>query len=76
MVDEISSTELIAAPSYDVQLQNFEIALLDTLRQSGLPTKSVFVEVSEKLAVSKNIGNVLTKLAWNKDKDLYTFLNF
>ncbi len=63
MVDEISSSDLIVVPSYDVQLQNFEIALLDTLRQNGLPTESVFVDVGERITVSKNIGAVLTRIS-------------
>ncbi len=63
MGDETSSSDLVAVPSYDVQLQNFEIALLDTLRQNGLPTESVFVEVVERITVSRNLEDVLTRIS-------------
>src|SRR5579875_475736 len=52
--------------TFDVQLQNFEIALLNTLNYYGLPTASVFVSVDERLVVARNIEQVLGKISRDK----------
>ena len=63
MTEEANSSDLVVRAGYDVQLYDFELAILETLTQNGLPTESVFVKINERLAVSRNIGNVLTKIS-------------
>ncbi len=66
MADQIISSDLVVRPSYDIQLQDFEVAILSTLGQHGLPTEGIFVPVNERLAVSRNIQSVLMRLSDDK----------
>lgn len=58
----MTSSNLDKQPSYSVQLQNFEVSLLDFLEQENLPTQSVLVPVTERITVFKNLTDVLTKI--------------
>lgn len=66
MTDQIGSSDLVVRPSYDVQLQEFEMAMLYVLEQYGLPTEGIFVSLDERRAVSRNIESVLTRLSSGK----------
>lgn len=56
------STDLIPKPSYAVEIQNFETALLQFIESKGLPTQSVLVAVKERGIVFSNIDNVIEKI--------------
>src|SRR5947209_11622841 len=66
MTDQDNSSKIVVRPHYDVQLHDFEVTILETLNQVGLPTESVFVAVDERLVVSKNIESVLTKISYDQ----------
>lgn len=74
MTDQLNSSEVITQQSSAlvtqqpniVQLQNFEIALLDFLAQQGLPTESVFVALDEREIVFMNVTKVLMKISDEK----------
>ncbi len=62
MIEQAQSSALIGQQSYEIQLTNVELTLLNFLEEQGLPTQSVLVSVNERVTVFKNIADVLTKI--------------
>lgn len=62
MVDQVNPSALVSQQSYEIQLNNVEVTLLNFLKEQGLPTQSVLVSVNERVIVFKNIADVITKL--------------
>src|SRR5215213_841504 len=60
------STSLIARPNYELELRNFESALLAFIERLGLPAQSVLVGVNEPAIVFKNIEDVVGKIDAHK----------
>lgn len=65
---KLASKEVIVRPTYDVQLHEFEQGLLGFLDQHGLPSQSILVSVSERVAVFTNIKPVIDKIADDKKR--------
>ena len=61
MEEQNNSHEIIVRPDYDIQLLNFEKALLGFLDQIGLPVQGIFVSVEERQVIFQTLENVLKK---------------
>lgn len=62
MEEQNNSHEIVVRPDYDLQLLNFEKALLGFLDQLGLPVQGIFVSVEERQIIFQTVENVLKKI--------------
>lgn len=66
------SDEIMAPPSYDIQLREFETGLLSFLDRHNLPTAKIFVSMDERINVFRNIESVLAKVSdEHKNRSIY-----
>src|SRR6266700_3729314 len=66
MVEQITSSDIVVRPNYDIQLLEFENTLLLVLQECDLPTQSVFTSINERTTVFNNLKNVLIKISREK----------
>jgi hypothetical protein len=59
MEDQEQTSDIVPKKSYNVQLSEFEQALLNFLNQQDLPTESIFVPVSERMRVFNNVDSTV-----------------
>jgi hypothetical protein len=59
MEDQRQPLDIVPKKSYNVQLSEFEQALLNFLNQQDLPTEAIFVPVGERMRVFSNIDSVI-----------------
>jgi|ERR1044072_2500649 hypothetical protein len=62
----VESQSLAPRPNYELELRNFESALLAFIERLGLPAHSVLVGVDERGIVFKNIADVVVKIEAQK----------
>ncbi len=72
MEEENNKMEIVNPTSYDVQLRDFEGGLVTFLEQHNLPSEGIFVGVTERINVFKNLEGVIDQIApQEKRQSLY-----
>jgi hypothetical protein len=66
---------LVTRKSYDVQLQDFENGMLETIGMLGLPTKDILVPVPERVNVFRNVEHVLNQIESSDQKARSIYLS-
>ncbi len=71
-MEENNKLEVLKPVNYDLQLRDFEVALMNFLEQHDLPTENMFVSVSQRLNVFKNLDGVIVQIGkYEKLQSLY-----
>ncbi|GIV43806.1 MAG: hypothetical protein KatS3mg035_0929 [Bacteroidia bacterium] len=72
MEEENNKMQIVNPTSYDVQLRDFEGGLVTFLEQHNLPSEGIFVGVTERINVFKNLEGVIDQIApQEKRQSLY-----
>ncbi|MFD2520190.1 hypothetical protein [Emticicia soli] len=59
---ENNNLQITKSEKYNIQLRNFENDLITFLEQHNLPSNNIFVDVSERVNVFKNLEDVISKI--------------